>query len=426
MLSLIAEPLAGVVDTAFVERLGVAPAAALGAATVLLSGFLWVFNFLGIGTQTEIAQVSGRGSAEAGSVASLAMVLALLLGAAAAGAVWLCAEPAIAWMSDDPHVRLQTRRYLEIRLLGLPAALLLLTAFGALRGLQDMRTPLWIAAVMSATNIALDAVLIFGSGPVPPLGIAGAAWATVASQVIAATWAVAVVVRRLGWSPRFEIGRARALFVVGRDMVIRTSVLLFFLVLCTRVALQMSPEAGAAHQAIRQIWMLLAFLLDAYAATAQSLVAYFLGAGGPAHARRVARITIGWGLATGVVLSVLLLAGESGVALLLVPDPARDSFARAWVVFALTQPLSAISFVTDGIHWGSGDYAYLRNGMLASGAVGIALLLAIERSGADSLEWVWIATAAWLCVRAVIGWLRIWPAIGRAPLAIRPAAVLIP
>ena len=106
-------------------------------------------------------------------------------------------------------------------------------------------------------------------------------------------------------------------------MVIRTGVLLFFLVLCTRVALQMSAEAGAAHQAIRQIWMLIAFMLDAYAATAQSLVAYFLGAGNRAQARRVARVSLAWGLGSGAVLSGVLLLAESGVALLLVPEPAR-------------------------------------------------------------------------------------------------------
>jgi MATE family multidrug resistance protein len=43
---LIAEPLAGVADTAFVARLGAVPLAALGVATALLSSVFWVFNFL--------------------------------------------------------------------------------------------------------------------------------------------------------------------------------------------------------------------------------------------------------------------------------------------------------------------------------------------------------------------------------------------
>ena len=89
----------------------------------------------------------------------------------------------------------------------------------------------------------------------------------------------------------------------------------------------------------------------------------------------------------------------------------------AGLAHELTQPLSAVSFVTDGIHWGSRDYAYLRNGMLMSGVIGIALLGAVGRGAGDALELVWLVTAAWICVRAALGWIRIWPAIGQAPLA---------
>ena len=54
LLSLIAEPLTGLVDTAFVSRLGSISLAALGVGTVGLSGIFWIFNFLGIGTQLSL------------------------------------------------------------------------------------------------------------------------------------------------------------------------------------------------------------------------------------------------------------------------------------------------------------------------------------------------------------------------------------
>ncbi len=50
LISLVAEPLAGIADTAFIARLGASPLAALGVATTLLSGLFWAFNFLSIGT----------------------------------------------------------------------------------------------------------------------------------------------------------------------------------------------------------------------------------------------------------------------------------------------------------------------------------------------------------------------------------------
>ncbi|MCH8132779.1 MAG: MATE family efflux transporter, partial [Myxococcales bacterium] len=123
-----------------------------------------------------------------------------------------------------------------------------------------------------------------------------------------------------------------------------------------------------------------------------------------------------WGFGTGVLVAGLLLAIEPAVARLLVPPEALDLFARSWPILALAQPLNAISFVTDGIHWGTRDYRYLRNGMLASTATGLALLWALVGLGSESLTAVWLVTSIWVCVRAAFGMLRIWPGLGNAPL----------
>jgi MATE family multidrug resistance protein len=417
MLSLVVQPLAGVVDTAFVERLGVASAAGLGAATALLASVLWVFNFLGVGTQTEVAHVIGEGRGEATrDVSSLALVVAITLGGLAAIVFSLGLRPAMEWMSDDPATVAQATTYSQILLFGFPASLAIIAAFGALRGLQDMRTPMWIAAAMTAMNVLLDAVLIYGWGPIPAFGIAGAAWATVASQFVAAACAIVAIVSRVGWTWSVQLADARAFLVVGRDMVLRTSALLLFMTLAARSALHVSTSAGAANQAMRQMWMLLAFVLDAYASVAQSLIGYFLGAGRRDMARRVAGVSLAWGFATGVLVTGLMIAIEPAVARLLVPPESLDLFASSWPILALAQPLNAVSFVTDGIHWGGKDYAYLRNVMGLSTAVGIALLLSIDSSSPSALEAIWYVTAVWIAIRAALGCLRVWPGFGQAPL----------
>ena len=96
---------------------------------------------------------------------------------------------------------------------------------------------------------------------------------------------------------------------------------------------------------------------------------------------------------------------------MLVPDSARSVFPAAWTLLALAQPLNALSFVTDGIHWGARDYRYLRNAMLAATGTGAVLL-----TYSDSLTAVWAVTAVWIGIRAAFGVARIWPGIGRAPL----------
>ncbi len=306
--------------------------------------------------------------------------------------------------------------YLEIRLLGAPAMLIVLASFGALRGLHDMRTPLWIALSMSGLNVAGDMLLIFGAGPIPALGVAGAAWATTASQWLGAAWGVAAVVRRLGLAGGVGPSQALALLVVGRDLFARTGLLLFFQLLMTRSANEIGVEAGAAHQALRQCWMLTALILDAYAASAQSLVAYFVGARRARLAERVARAACLWSLATGAVLAVLMLAAEQPVAVLLVPPAAHGIFATAWWLLAAAQPLNGLSFATDGIHWGTADYAYLRNAMLVATGIGAVLLARVDPAGDAALAGIWLVATLWIGVRAAFGIARIWPGFGSSPL----------
>ncbi len=417
MVSLAAEPLTALVDTGFVARLGTAPLAALGVATTLLSGVLWVFNFLSIGTQTELARSHGSGREQEGrQVASLALALSALIGVALAVLGWPVAPTAVRLMGLDEAGVAAATGYLRVRLIGAPAVLLAVAASGALRGRQDMRTPLVIALVVNALNLVLDPLLIFGLGPFPRLELVGAAWASTFSQWLGATLAVLAVGRKIGLTSRHVWHGAGRLFALGVDLFLRTGALLLFLALATRAANRISLDAGAAHQAVRQVWVFTAFVLDAYGVAAQSLVGFFLAAGQRPAARRVAGIACWWGLGTGVVVAAGLLLGTDLVKRLLVPESAQMAFLGAWWVAALFQPLNSLSFVTDGIHWGTSDYRFLRNAMSLATATGALLLVLLESHLGFDLTQVWLITGVWITIRAGFGVARIWPGFGASPL----------
>jgi MATE family multidrug resistance protein len=417
LVSLVAEPLTGLADTVFVARLGAESLAAMGAGTVALSSIFWAFNFLGIGTQTQVAQAFGRQEAErAAEIGGLSVVLSIAIGALMMFVGLLLVTNISTLMGAKDTVHDFASRYIRIRLFGSPAILVSLAAFGILRGLQDMRTPFRIAVSINILNVILDPLLIFGYGPFPQLGILGAGLASATSQWIGALWALTAVFRRLGIPKHIDARDVLKLFKIGRDLFVRTGLLTAFFIITTRAATRIGADAGAAHQAIRQVWVFTALFLDAYAITGQSLIGFFVGPGRLEQARRVARLVCAWSAATGFILSAAMWLGQGMVVRFLLPPSAVDIFFSAWLMAVITQPINALAFATDGIHWGTGDFRFLRNVMISATIFGGIAIYLLDETVSGALSWIWLITACWITIRAVFGVMRIWPGIGKSPL----------
>ena len=416
-LSLVAEPITGMVDTAFVARLGASPLAALGIGALALSTVFWIFNFLAISAQTGVAQAIGQqDDRRAREITGLALILAVVFSLLLIVLFVFAAAPISALLGADGAVQTDAVRYLQVRAFGGPPILLMLVGFGVLRGLQDMRTPLWVAAGTNLLNIVLDGPFIYGFGSIPAMGVGGAALASTLSQWLGGVWIMVILARRIGLVPHLNGPDLRALLQVGGDLFVRTGLLTLFLLIATRSANQISPGAGAAHQVIRTVWMFLALSMDGFAMSVQSLVGYFLGAGRIDIAKRAALLSLRWGIVTGFVLLGIMLLGTDLVHRLMLPPEAVAYFDSAWLAAALGTPLAALAFVTDGIHWGTGDYGYLRNGMIASTGIGALLLFLIDPAAPDAFLTVWIVTGVWLLLRGAFGVVRLWPGIGVSPL----------
>ena len=420
LFSLVAEPLTGLADTAFVARLpGAEPVAALGIGAVAFSSVFWAFMFLNVGAQTVVSQSLGRDDRDhAVKFGSLAVCIGL----AAGFLLMLGIGPFLTVIADLLGGRGEVKRlaeeYMAYRLFGAPAILASFACFGILRGTQDMRTPLWIAVGVNALNIILDWLLVFGVGPFPAMGVGGAALASSVSQWFGALWALFAVRSKLGFTLDMRGAGVKRLLDIGGNLFVRTGLVLVFLALCTRIANKAGAEPGAAHQAIRQFFIFSALFLDAFAVSGQSLVGFFIGANNLAQARRVARYVCLWSFGTGCLLCIAMLAGSGAMAWLLVPPEAVSVFGPAWLAVALLQPLSAMTFATDGVHWGTGDFRYLRNAMATATAVGAGCVIYADAMGHEPLlVWVWLGTGVWTVLRAGFGLARIWPGWSNSPLA---------
>ena len=421
--ALVAEPLFLLADSAVVGRLGTAPLAGLGIAGGLLASAIGVFVFLAYGTTAAVARRVGAGDLRAAIADGIDGVwLAAVLGTVVAALGGVLSEPLVAAFDASGDVADQAVTYLRWSLPGLPAMLVVLAATGVLRGLQDTRTPLVVAAAGAAANLVLNVALVHGLG----LGIAGSAVGTVLAQAgMAVAFLVAVVraARRTGASLRPDAQGIVRVGLVGVPLLVRTLTLRAALLVTTYVAVAQGDAPLAAHQVATALWGFLALALDAVAIAAQALTGRALGAGDAAGARALTRRMVAWGVGAGVVLAVLLLAGRGLLAPLFSPEPeVQSSLTAVLVVVALAQPLAGWVFVLDGVLIGAGDGRYLAVAGLWTLLAFLPLaaaVLAAPVSGTPGLVWLWVAFAGgFMLARAVTLGLR---ARGDAWLVVGPA-----
>jgi putative MATE family efflux protein len=409
--ALVAQPLFLLADSAIVGRLGTVPLAGLGLAGAILWTVVGLFVFLAYATTASVARRLGADD----HVGALSdgidgMWLAAVLGTGAAVLTMATRSAVLSAFSASGEVVEQAHAYLTWALPGLPGMFLVLAATGALRGLQDTRTPLYVAVTGAVVNTVLNVILVFGMH----LGIAGSAIGTSLTEWgMAATLGVIVLrgARRLGAPVRPHPDGILRSARTGTPLLIRTVSLRAALLLTTYAATAQGTAALAAHQVAFLVWSLLSLVQDALAIAAQALTGKALGSGDADAARTMTREMVRWGLGAGVVLAAVVLLADPLVGPAFSTDPAvRHTLAAALVIVALAQPLAGYVFVLDGVLIGAGDGRFLALAgvlQLLPYSVLTLAVTGITPGGTTGLVWLWIAFAGgYMALRAVFLGLR--------------------
>lgn len=358
--ALLAEPLFLLADTAIIGHLGVAQLAGVGVGTTILHTVTGLMIFLAYSTTPAVSRFMGAGNQRAAMDRGRDGVwLALLLGLALAVAGWVTAPPLAGLIGADGAVQEHAVAYLQWSMPGIPAMLGVLAATGILRGLLDTRTPLIVAGVGFALNIALNFLMVYGLG----LGVAGSAAGTSIVQWGMFAVYLAVLLPRFraagtGLAPSWAGMRATA--QVGSWLLLRTASLRVAILATVMAATGLGMATLAAHQLVFTVYSTLAFALDALAIAAQALIGRELGAGRRGEARALTGTMVRWSLWFGLITGALLAVLAWVLPPLFTPDPAVRAAATAGLlVLAASQPVSGYVFVLDGVLIGAGDARYL-------------------------------------------------------------------
>jgi putative MATE family efflux protein len=285
--------------------------------------------------------------------------------------------------------------YLRISALGAPLFILASAAQGFLRGMSNLRTPLYILLAAHTVNVALELLFVYGFD----WGLKGSAWGTVIAQAGMAGAFFAVQYRAGLERPHPD--KMRPLMRIGSEIAVRTTALTGAFLVGSAVLARIGASSLGAHQIAFQLWVFLALVLDAIAIAGQVMVGRMLGAGAAGDAREAAVRMIGWSVAIGALFGASLLALGDAVPHLFTADDAVVAKAHEiWPLFALMMPFNGAVFALDGILIGAGDTRYLMWGMIAAAAVYVPIVL-LSYHNDWGIVGVWWGLCALIAVRLV-------------------------
>ncbi|HEX7837337.1 MAG TPA: MATE family efflux transporter, partial [Kofleriaceae bacterium] len=175
--------LMGTVDAALLGRYDEAALAAAGVGNNLLFAITSVGFGIVMGLDTVLPQALGAQRRDAARRSlGAGLRLATLIGLACT-LVALAAPEVLVLAGVPDEVARDARRYVDLRAIGI-APFLVSIALKSYLAAHDITRPLIVAVVLgNLANALLDLVLIYGAGPIPALGVAGAAIATVSVQL---------------------------------------------------------------------------------------------------------------------------------------------------------------------------------------------------------------------------------------------------
>ena len=307
----------GSVNAIWVGRfLGEAALAAVGNSNVvmfLLFGVLFGFS---MASTIMVAQcVGAKNIPEAKRVVGTSAVFFLGLSLVMSLLGLALTHLLVRWLGTPPDALSFALTYMRIIFLALPFMGGLFFVMAVLRGAGDSKTPFIYLCMAVALDIALNPLLIFGWGPIPRLGIAGSAIATLIAQALSLLALLAhlyrtrhfLCIRRKELSLfRVDWSLVRLLVTKGIPMGLQMFVISSSMIGLTSLVNRFGSQETAAFNAAMQLWNYVQMPALAIGAAASSMAAQNVGAGNWDRVGKVAT--------TGVLFNFLF--GGSLIALI--------------------------------------------------------------------------------------------------------------
>lgn len=406
-------PLLGLCDLAIVGHIGSGIyLAAMSVATTFFNVTYWLFGFLRMGSSGLTAQAHGAGDRKAiyasllralGVAFSVATLILLLQYPLWKLALWL--------ISPSAGVGAIANVYFHIVIWGAPPTLALMCLNGWFIGMQDTRTPMYVAIFQNVVNVSVSLSLAIGLD----MKMQGVAFGTLVAQwtgLFASVYMLRRHVVHLGsihisWMELLQRTELAHFFSLNRDIFLRTVCLVAVNFGFTAFGARQGDTVLAANTLLMTFFTLFSYVMDGFAFAGEALSGHALGANDRQGLHAVTRRLIQWGTGLSLTATLLYVLGGKLLVGLLSSDPTVVSVADHFLPWACMIPLAGtLAFVLDGICIG---LTLTRPMLLASFVASLLFFVVAWVSFSLTLParaWtnhlLWLAFILYLLIRGVV------------------------
>ncbi|BFM07114.1 MATE family efflux transporter [Halioxenophilus aromaticivorans] len=353
-----------IINAFWVGKLGAEALAVVSLSFPIQLVLIAVASGLSLATSILIAQRHGAGNHYEINLLAGQSLTGLTLLAVALTALGLLFAPTIVhWLGTDAKLQTGSVLYFRTTLLGTAFVYLNLTYQSILRGLGEAKAPLFIIIPSVVVNALLDPILIFGAGPIPALGVQGAAYATVITQALSALAGVWLLLRpRFGFNIgaaqlRLNLNRQKQILRVGLPASIEQSMGAVTVAVVTALASQYGVVTLASYGVVFRV---LSFCLIPGVGVSMAisiLVGRHLGAGENSRVGKMAVKTAAFNFCQLAALGSAVFYYAQPIAEVFAPNDTKlQQYATLVLqIVAVSMPFTSIQMAFNGAFRGAGD-----------------------------------------------------------------------
>ncbi len=393
IISNITVPLLGIVDLMIVGKLGdFRYIAAIGVATAIFNLIYWNFSFLRMGTSGFTAQSYGaRDFKECGAILYRGIAVALAI----AVVILLFQRPlskiALFILNSSEENRALALEYFKIRIYAAPATISLYVLNGWFIGMQNAKTPMWIAISSNLINISFSYICAITLG----MGLSGVALGTAISQYFGAITSLFIITKFYGkifssisLKIALEMSKMKLFFNVNRDIFLRSLCMCAVFTFFTSASSKSGDTILAVNTILMQLFILFSYFMDGFAYAAEALVGRYFGAKNHANLTKAVNYLNIWGVAMAAIFSSIYYFGYNNILGLFTQSQEVIIGAQGQKFGVVIVPfLSFSAFLYDGIMVGVTMAKALRNSMAIATASFLALYFLLHNSHSSIALW---------------------------------------